>query len=86
MKRTQLYLDEDAWHILDEISREKKKTVSQLVREAIDEVYLKEKKPDIMDALEECKGMWSDRRDLDTEKYIRQLRKDTRLKRFGLTK
>jgi hypothetical protein len=86
LRRTQLYLDEEACRVLDELSKKEKKTISQLVREAIDVVYLHEKKPDLLDALARSKGIWSDRKDMDTEKYIRKLRRDTRLKRFGLQK
>jgi hypothetical protein len=39
MKRTQLYLDEAAREILDRISRKTGKSIGQLIREAIDEVY-----------------------------------------------
>ena len=39
MKRTQLYLDEAERGILDRLSRNTGKSVGQLIREAIDEVY-----------------------------------------------
>jgi hypothetical protein len=39
MKRTQLYLDEEEHRILKRLSRKTGKSVGQLVREAVDEVY-----------------------------------------------
>jgi hypothetical protein len=39
MKRTQLYLNDDERRILEQISRKSGKSVGQLVREAIDEMY-----------------------------------------------
>jgi hypothetical protein len=39
MKRTQLYLDEAERGILESLSRKTGKSIGQLVREAIDEVY-----------------------------------------------
>jgi len=39
MKRTQLYLDEEEHKILKRLSLKTGKSVGQLVREAIDEVY-----------------------------------------------
>jgi hypothetical protein len=43
MKRTQLYLDENERRTLDGLSRKTGKSVGQLVREAIDEVYCSKK-------------------------------------------
>jgi len=39
MKRTQIYLDEVERRILDRLSRKTGKSVGQLIREAVDEVY-----------------------------------------------
>jgi hypothetical protein len=39
MKRTQLYLDEEEHKILKGLSRKTGKSVGQLVRDAVDEVY-----------------------------------------------
>ena len=84
MKRTQLYLDEDMWKTLEIQARASGASVSELVRQAIREKYgiSREKRRKAMQAVV---GMWKDRTDLpDTETYVRQLRKGTRMKRLGL--
>lgn len=43
MRRTQLYLDDDLWDVLHARARDRKSTVSQLVREAVRERYLPKK-------------------------------------------
>lgn len=86
MKRTQLYIDEELFQWLLHISREKKTTVSDLVRNALNRVYgQKRKKTDKLKALNEAFGIWKNRKDISsTEEYIRTLRKNTRFQRFGL--
>jgi hypothetical protein len=87
MKRTQLYIDEGLFHRLSVISREKKTTISNLVRRAIEKVYGRlRSKEAFLKALQESAGLWKDRDDLPpTQEYIRSLRKGTRGKRFGLS-
>lgn len=84
MKRTQLYLDEGIWKLLQIRSRLSGTSISELVRQAIREKYgiSAEKRRQAMQAVV---GMWKDRTDLpDTETYIRQLRKGRRrLRRLG---
>jgi hypothetical protein len=86
MKRTQLYIDEGLFHTLAAVSREKKTTISDLVRKALARVYGKKSSTrEKLEALQAVCGIWKDRSDLPpTDKYIRSLRKDTRLKRLGL--
>jgi metal-responsive CopG/Arc/MetJ family transcriptional regulator len=84
MKRTQLYLDEDLWTALHEHALREKTSVSELVRKAARERYLytpEQRRADMMAAV----GIWKDREDLsDSEAYVRNLRKGTRLKRLGI--
>lgn len=86
MKRTQLYIDEEMFGRLALISREKKTTISDLVRKAIAKVYGgRRSKNDFLKALQASFGIWKNRTDLPpTDEYIRMLRKGTRMKRFGL--
>ncbi len=84
MKRTQLYLDEGIWKLLQIHARASRTSISELVRQAIREKYgvSAEKRRQAMQAVV---GMWKDRTDLpDTETYVRQLRKGSRrLRRLG---
>ena len=86
VKRTQLYFDDSIFRLLSLISREKKTTISGLVRKAVEKVYgRRRQKKDFLKALQASCGIWKDRSDLPpTEEYVRSLRKDTRMKRFGL--
>jgi predicted transcriptional regulator len=78
MIRTQLYLDEDIHHRLKGLAAKQGRTVSDLVREAVERAY-----GSIVDdrraTLEGIASLWSDRDDLEhTDAYVRQLRRDTR--------
>ncbi len=85
MKRTQLYLDEEMARTLAVLSRQKKKTVSELVREGVREKYMVRRAIDKVALAKTLGGIWADRKDLKSiDRIIRKLRKDTRLKRFGL--
>lgn len=86
MKRTQLYLDEDLFQWLALISRERKTTISDLVRKALRKTYSQRKSTsDRIKAFHAAGGIWANRKDLPpTAEYVRSLRKSTRLKRFGL--
>lgn len=80
MHRTQLYLSDELAAKLRRISRREHTTISQLVRSALEEKYLGPRRLSVWEALEACRGIWEDRKDLEPERFIRQLRKDTRLK------
>lgn len=79
-------MDEGLLHQLSVLSRERKTTISDLVRKAVEKVYGRRRSPqERLQALQAARGMWKDRKDLPpTEEYIRSLRKDTRAKRLGL--
>ncbi len=84
MKRTQLYLDEDLWQALHTKAAIEKTTISDLVRTAARERYLEDSEKR-RKALMGIVGVWRDRTDLpDTETYVRNLRKGSRLKRLGI--
>ena len=86
MKRTQLYIDEGLFHRLSLLSREGKTTVSDLVRKAIEKVYGRRRSSqERLKLFQAACGIWKGRTDLPpTQEYVRQLRKSTRIKRFGL--
>lgn len=84
MRRTQLYLDDDLWNALHNRARTEGTTVSALVREAARERYLgnlDERRAAMLAFV----GIRKDRKDLpdSTEEYVRSLRRDTRIERFG---
>ncbi len=82
MKRTQLYMEDDVWKVLQIRAKESKTTISELVRQAVREKYL-EKRAERKDAMLSMIGLWKDRTDLpDTNTYVRSLRNDDRLKRI----
>lgn len=82
MKRTQLYLNEDIWQALTIRSRQRKTSISELVRQAIREKY-GNSSADRRQAMQAIVGLWKDRKDLqDSEQYVRRLRKGKRLRRI----
>ncbi|MGA3213504.1 MAG: CopG family transcriptional regulator [Terriglobales bacterium] len=81
MKRTQLYLDDDAWNALHARALLQETTVSELVRTAIREKYLG-KLDQRRAAMEAFVGIWKHRSDIpDAVRYVRNLRQDNRLDR-----
>lgn len=84
MKRTQIYLEDSIYYILKAMSKTRKTTISELVRQAIRIVY-KDQKQNKINKFDNACGIWADRKDfIDPSKYVRSLRKGKRLERFGL--
>jgi predicted DNA-binding protein len=85
MKRTQLYLDEEMARTLATLGRQKGKTVSELVRESVEEKYMSRKDLDKAQLARQLAGVWRSRKDLkDIDRMLRRMRKGARLKRLGL--
>ena len=85
MKRTQLYLDEQMARTLAALSRQKGTTVSELVRESVQEKYLSKVDVDKVSLARQLSGIWRDRKDLEEiDQTVRGLRKGRRLKRLGI--
>ena len=83
MRRTQLYLDDDIWKALHVLSRQRRRSVSDLVRQAVRDRY-GSSPANRRQAMMALVGMWKDRDDLpDATTYIRRLRKGKRLKRIA---
>ena len=79
MRRTQLYLDEDLWQVLQLRSRQSGNTLSELVRQAVRERYLGAA-AERRRAMQAFAGSRKDRAELaDSEGYIRRLRHGNRL-------
>lgn len=85
MKRTQLYLDEEMARTLAALSRQKGKTLSELVRESVEEKYMSRTGIDKAALARQLSGIWRQRKHFkDLDRSVRKLRKGTRLKRFGV--
>ena len=83
MKRTQLYLDEAMAKMLAALSRQKRTTVSELVRESVREKYMTQKGLNKGLIARQLTGIWADRKDLaQSERLIRRLRRGNRLRRL----
>ena len=82
MRRTQLYLDDSLWNVLHERARNRKTTVSELMREAVRERYLG-KREERTKAMQEFVGIGKDSSGTsDAMEYIRKLRRGGRLDRL----
>jgi len=62
------------------ISKQRKQSVAELVRHAIDQTYIKEEAVDFELALKKGMGIWKDRSDIKDD-YVRNLREDARIER-----
>jgi len=83
MKRTQLYLEEDVWKVLQILSRQSGASISDLVRQAVRERYVGNPKTNRHEVLMSVVGLWKNRRDLpDTDSHVRSLRQGDRLERL----
>lgn len=77
MKRTQIYIDEDMYSALKRKVEMKNTTISEVVRECVQETLMKDTEK-ILKALDEICGMWKKRK-IDVKGFIRTLRRDRRL-------
>ncbi len=77
MKRTQIYLDQEIFNSLMVESKKYKKTISELIRDCIKDSR-KNKVDNIQNAMENIKGLWQDK-DIDVDRYIRDLRTDRKI-------
>ncbi|HXW54234.1 MAG TPA: CopG family transcriptional regulator [Candidatus Cybelea sp.] len=83
MRRTQLYLNEDIWKALHIRARQRRTSISELVRQAVQDRYGTSAN-NRSQAMEALVGIWKDRDDLpDARIYIRRLRRGKRLKRIA---
>lgn len=79
-------MDESLFQLLTLVSLERKTTISDLVRKAVEKVYGSHaRRRNKVKSLQAAFGIWKKRTDLpDTDTYVRSLRKDTRSKRLGI--
>jgi hypothetical protein len=82
MVRTQLYLDEALHRRLQQMARRQRRTLSDLVRDALTRAYGSADVDERIRTLRAIEGLWRDRKDLgDTREYVRRLRRDTHRRR-----
>ena len=84
MRRTQIYLDDRQRRKLDQVAKGTRRTVSALIREAIDARYASTPKEDFLEALRAgAFGVWKARSDLGpTDTYVRRVRRGKRVDRL----
>jgi predicted DNA-binding protein len=85
MRRTQIYLDDRQRRKLDQVAKRTHRTVSELIREAIDARYAATPKEDFLAALRAgAFGVWKERPDLGpTDSYVRRVRRGKRVDRLA---
>lgn len=82
MIRTQLYLDEEMHRTLRAAAEKQGRTVSDLVRQAVERAYGASPADERLTTLEGIASLWRERDDLGTtDAYVRQVRRDTRRSR-----
>ena len=76
-------MNEDIWKALHIRARQRKTSISELVRQAVREKYGRSA-ADRREAMQALVGIWKNREDLpDSEQYVRRLRKGKRLRRIA---
>jgi metal-responsive CopG/Arc/MetJ family transcriptional regulator len=78
MIRTQIYLSEEEREGLHAIARDKKKSQSEIIREAVDEYIKKQKRESKTKTIQNMIGIWKDRTDhLDFDSLRREWNRGT---------
>ena len=76
-------MNEDIWKALHIRARQRKTSISELVRQTVREKYGRSA-ADRREAMQALVGIWKNREDLpDSEQYVRRLRKGKRLRRIA---
>jgi Arc/MetJ-type ribon-helix-helix transcriptional regulator len=85
MKRTQIYLDDRQRRKLERVARRTRRSVSDLIREAIDARYAATPREDFLEAMRAgVFGVWKERIDLGaSDAYVRRQRQGNRLDRLA---
>jgi hypothetical protein len=76
MVRTQIYLDERQKSVLEKLSAERGASVSDLIRQAVDQ-FIAKASTDFEEALDLSFGIWQGRQELgEPSEYVRNLRSE----------
>ena len=80
MKRIEIYLDDEQYDNLIIESRNTRKTISELIREAVNYRFRMTRKIDFNNVIDSIAGLWENRKDIKNGKgYIDGIRKDKRI-------
>lgn len=74
MKRTQIYIEEEIFSVLEKESAMSHRTISEIIRDSIRETYHHDSLS-VVKKLNNVFGIWKSRK-FDTDRYIRDLRRD----------
>ncbi len=77
MKRTQIYLDETMYKLLEKESELEKKTISEIIRESIDS-HLQANIDKLLTKADRVRGLKKDET-YDVDEYINSLRRDRKV-------
>ena len=72
MVRTQIYLTEEEHRQLHRLSRRRRESLSELIREAIDHMLRGAKAENRLETLRQARGIWKDRKDLPDFRDLRR--------------
>jgi len=64
MVRTQIYLTEEEHRQLHRLSRRRRESLSELIRQAIDDMLKRHSSGHRLETLRQARGIWKDREDL----------------------
>jgi hypothetical protein len=75
LKRTQIYLTEYQKDEMNKLASRDGKALAQTIREAVD-MYIVDHKKATDDSILKTSGIWKNRDDIDSVKYVEKLRND----------
>lgn len=77
MKRTQLYLEDSQKNMLEKIAEQKKTSMGEVVREAINKYIADNQVGFAIENIKKTQGLWKDRCDIkDSDGWVTNLRKE----------
>lgn len=83
MTRTQVYLSREDLRLLKTLARQRRTTMSELIRQAVEATYGLPGPEEFARVLQQVAGIWANRPEFaDPERYVRQLRQGRRLRRL----